>query len=335
MSFSNEIYSRARETVAGRRSAALAAAQEKKTAFISRHPEYARLERALSRTGYELAMTIFRDGDGSADISDIRERNLKLQQDMADLIAGDGLEADFLEPHFSCTRCSDTGFFEGKVCECVKKLMRQIAYEQLNSTTPLKLSTFESFSLDHYSTEKNANGVSQQRMMQITLNNCRRYADSFSLQSPSLIFHGGVGLGKTHLSLAIAGEAIRKGYDVVYGSASSLFGKIEQERFGRGASPHDDTLGLLNTCDLLIIDDLGAEFVTQLSTAILYDIINTRLLRSKPTIISTNLTSVGLEQKYTDRIVSRLSGSYTWVPFEGHDMRIVLRKAKRPQGENL
>ena len=329
MSYSNQIYSQAREMIASRRAAALAESHERKAAFVARHPEYSRMEKALSRTGYELALTIFRDGCGSDDISDIKERNLKLQQDMADLLKSEGLSEDYLDPHFSCEKCCDTGIYEGKLCSCINDLMRQLAYEQLNSITPLKLSTFDAFTLEHYSTKENANGVSPRRMMQITLNKCRAYADNFSLNSASLLFHGGVGLGKTHLSLAIAGNAIEKGFDVVYGSASSFFSKIEQERFGRGATPQDDTLALLNSCDLLIIDDLGAEFVTQLSVAILYDIINTRLLRGRPTIISTNLNPAGLEQKYSDRIVSRLSGGYTWVPFEGSDMRIILRKARR------
>ncbi len=329
MSYSNQIYSQAREIIAMRRSAAIAEAAERKTAFTIRHPEYSDMERQLSRTGYELAMTIFRDGNGSDDISAIRDRNLRLQQDMEELIRNDNLPADYLEPHFTCSKCSDSGICEGKLCECINTLMRQIAYEQLNSITPLKISTFDTFSLDHYSTKENANGVSPRRMMQITLNKCRNYAENFSLRSSSLLFHGGVGLGKTHLSLAIAGSVIEKGYDVVYGSASSFFGKIEQERFGRGATPQDDTLSLLNSCDLLIIDDLGAEFSTQLTIAVLYDVVNTRLLRGRPTIISTNLNPAGLEQKYSDRIVSRLSGGYTWVPFEGNDMRIILRKSKR------
>lgn len=333
MSFSNQIYSRAKEMVAQRHAAALAQAQERKTAFTALHPDYSRIERALSQTGYELAMTIFRNGNGSDDISAIKERNLKLQRERTELLKSEGLADDYLDPRFFCSKCGDSGLRDGKLCECMNTLMRQLAYEQLNSQTPLKLSTFDAFSLEHYSTKENANGVSPRRMMQITLNKCRSYAEGFSLKSPSLLFHGGVGLGKTHLSLAIAGTVINKGFDVLYGSASSFFSKIEQERFGRGATPQDDTLSLLNSCDLLIIDDLGAEFVTQLSVSILYDIINTRNLRGRPTIISTNLTSDGLEQKYSDRIVSRLSGSYIWVPFEGRDMRIVLRKVKKQRDE--
>ncbi len=44
---------------------------------------------------------------------------------------------------------------------------------------------------------------------------------------------GGTGLGKTHLSLAIANEAIQKGYGVVYSSVGNLVTKLENEHFGR------------------------------------------------------------------------------------------------------
>lgn len=334
MGFSNEIYSKARETVRARRSKAISAAKERHDAFTALHPEYSEMEKQLSLTGYELTMTIFRSGDGSADISAIKEKNLGLQRKMAELLAADGLPESYLEPEFTCPLCSDSGIFEGKMCECMNRLMRQLAYEKLNSTTPLELSTFESFSLEQYSDTPGPSGVSQKSMMQITLNKCRSYAENFTLNSPSMMFCGGVGLGKTHLSLAVAGEVIKRGFDVVYGSAQSFFSAIEKEHFGRSADPQEDTLSLLNSCDLLIIDDLGAEFVTQFTVSVLYDIINTRFLRSRPTIISTNLNISGLEQKYTDRIVSRISGGYNVVPFAGSDMRIILRKSRRNQNQS-
>lgn len=43
----------------------------------------------------------------------------------------------------------------------------------------------------------------------------------------------GTGLGKTHLSLAIAGGVIKKGYGVVYGSVNNIINRLEQEHFGR------------------------------------------------------------------------------------------------------
>ncbi|MBQ4312605.1 MAG: ATP-binding protein [Clostridia bacterium] len=331
MGFSTEIYSIASERLRQRRAAAIGEAKILKDAFLLAHPRYAELERELSQTGALLARTIFCDGSGSADVTSIRERNLKLQQDMADILREAGLAADALEPHFECSMCDDSGIVDGRLCECIQRIMRQIAYDRLNATTPLALSTFDSFSLEHYSDSVDCGrGLTQRRVMELIFGKCKKYAESFSLSSPSMLFQGGVGLGKTHLSLAIAGAVIEKGYDVVYGSSNTFFGKIERERFGKTNSG-EDTLSLLNSCDLLIIDDLGAEFVTQFTVSVLYDIVNTRLLSGRPTIISTNLSFEGLEQKYSERLVSRIHGNYSCYQFAGKDMRITLRKARRSE----
>ena len=200
-----------------------------------------------------------------------------------------------------------------------------MAYDELNRTTPLELSSFQSFSLDFYPEKAATSSLSPRHIMEGVKRRCWEYAKSFTLQSPNLLFQGGVGLGKTHLSLAIAGKVISKGYGVIYGSAQNFFSTIESEHFGRGEDKQY-TLNLIKTCDLLILDDVGTEFVTQFTTAVLYDIINTRLLSRRPTIISTNLSIDGLKSKYDDRITSRISGNYTRVQFVGSDIRIEVKK---------
>ena len=74
-------------------------------------------------------------------------------------------------------------------------------------------------------------------------------------------------------------------------------------------------------CDLLVIDDLGAEFVTQFTNAALYNIINTRINLGLPTIISSNLTLQEIENEYSTRISSRIIGEYSILCFEGKDIR--------------
>ena len=125
-------------------------------------------------------------------------------------------------------------------------------------------------------------------------------------------------------ALAIAGQVINKGYGVIYGSAQNLLAKLEKEKFS-----FDDTedqpqsyLSLVLECDLLILDDLGTEFLSQFVTAMLYNIINTRLLEGRPTIISTNLSFQEISKRYTDRLTSRLFGGYMHFEFLGRDIRI-------------
>ena len=154
---------------------------------------------------------------------------------------------------------------------------------------------------------------------------CEDYANDFSLRSPSLFMHGATGLGKTHLSLGIANVVTEKGMGVIYSSAPNLFGELEREHFSR-QNPNERTFEkeLLET-DLLIIDDLGVEFSTQFTVSCVYNIINSRILSGKPTIISTNLTPAELEDKYTQRITSRIIGSYVSLKFTGRDIRQLKR----------
>lgn len=332
MGFSSEIYTEACSRVNELRDRAEREAAQRREEFYKVCPQYKELVRELSQTCTRLAVAIMKK-DGAVDVDACRDHNLAIQAQMAQLLAERGLAADWLKPVYSCPVCKDTGFDDGRPCQCLKKAMRTIAYEQLNAYTPLSISTFDTFSLEHYS-EKPAEGakISPRRAMEITLTKSRRYAEEFTLSSPSLLFQGGVGQGKTHLSLAIAGAVINKDYGVIYGSVNNLFARIEDEHFGR-SDKGDNTRELLCECDLLILDDLGTEFSTQFTTSVLYDIINTRLLRYRPTIISTNLDMAGLEQKYTQRVTSRITGSYNRYLFSGSDMRLVLRKARKKDSQ--
>ena len=74
-------------------------------------------------------------------------------------------------------------------------------------------------------------------------------------------------------------------------------------------------------CDLLILDDLGTEMVTPFVQSALYQIVNTRLMERRSTIISTNLSPEKIAQRYSPQIASRIEGEYQLLPFVGQDIR--------------
>lgn len=76
----------------------------------------------------------------------------------------------------------------------------------------------------------------------------------------------------------------------------------------------------------MILDDLGSEFSTQFTTSAVFNILNSRILKGLPTIISTNLTPKELEERYTQRVASRLIGSFDILRFIGSDIRFILKK---------
>ncbi len=267
------------------------------------------IDLALSKIGADIAIAAM--SGGSDAVNKLKEKANLLSCEKNAILKKSKID----KIDYDCALCEDTGYINGKICSCVKELAKSIITTDLCSVMPINECTFDNFELKYYS-----DADSEKRMRSI-LKVCREYADNFSPKSsPNLLFMGAAGLGKTHLSLAIAGEVIKKGYLPVYGPAENLFNEIEKERFSSYRNESDSYNTMIN-CDLLIIDDLGSEFMTSFSKSILYNLINSRILSRKPTIISTNLTMKELEKMYSPRITSRLIGSYDARLFLGKDIR--------------
>lgn len=330
MGYSREIYASVERLLARRKKDAEIAAEKRKAAFYQSCPNAEKIDRVLSSTALAAARAVLTGKNTKEQLQQLKRNNLMLQQEYVRLLQAEGFPADYLEPHYSCMECRDSGYVDGKMCTCMKKLLREESYRRLNALTPLSLSTFESFRLDYYSTKpEGENQKSPRAQMEGIFLNCRRYAEQFSPAAPNLILQGGTGLGKTHISLAIANEVIQKGFGVVYCSVNNLMTQLEREHFGK---TDGDTEKSLTECDLLILDDLGTEFRSSFSSAEIYNIVNTRLMMQKPTIINTNLTMQELEELYTKRFASRIMGSYARVPFCGKDNRPRLIMAKKTEG---
>ena len=203
------------------------------------------------------------------------------------------------------------------MCACMKRELTLAGFRSSGLGALAEKQSFESFSLDYYRAD-----AQNLRLMERTLAVAREYAADFSLRSGNLIFFGRTGLGKTHLSTAIAREVILRGYDVRYDSLPNILADFEFDRYKSGYKDVEPRGERYLTCDLLIMDDLGTEVVNQFTLSCLYTIINTRLAAERPTIISTNLGEDALQERYNDRITSRLLGEYRPLIFVGQDIRM-------------
>ena len=324
MAYPKEIMDRAFKVLEDRRSQARNDYQYRQMVIHEKVPAVEELRRELTGTSAAIARTILSGVDVEEKMNRLRDTNLYMQQRKRELLRDAGLPEDYDEMHFTCPDCNDTGYADGKMCHCMKEILADLMLERLSHTAHTDNITFESFSLNYYPAEP-LPGVnySARDVMRRALEECRNYARTFTPSSRSMFFQGPTGLGKTHLSLAIASEVIRKGYDVLYTPAQALLETLERERFRWGEENY--SLDFVLDCDLLILDDLGAEFSTNFSVSAIYNIINSRLVEGKPTIISSNLTVKEIESRYSPRVLSRIMGGYYTIPFRGNDIRMLKR----------
>ena len=326
MGYSSEVRKKSIDIIKERKLSAERKADFKRDKIFSVIPEAAEYERKIASCAIKAGRAVIRGGDVKSELEKLKNESLKLQAEYETLLNSKGYSTKDTEPDYYCKECNDTGFIEKDnrtvMCSCLKKVMVETACAELNKNSPLSLCTFEDFDLKYYSKEKNPDYPrSSYEQMNNIFEYCKNYAEKFRPDSESIFMNGMTGLGKTHLSLAIANEVIKRGYGVIYVSAPIIVSKLEKEQFSRNKE-NNNTEQTLTECDLLIVDDLGTEFSTQFSSKALYNLFNSRLLLGKPIIINTNLNLAELEKLYTQRFVSRIIGEARRLDFFGEDVRL-------------
>lgn len=292
-----------------------------------RQPRLEQLDRQLQGTMAQLMAAALRRGESTRDaVAAIRQDNLAIQKEREELLKQLGLAPDALEDAPLCPHCGDTGWKGVQMCSCLKKIYTDEQIAELSKLLDLGNQSFENFRLDYYSDQRQGGQpVSPRDNMVYISRLCREFAGSFGKSSiKNLYFHGAPGLGKTFLSACIARAVSEQGRSVVYDTAGNIFAQFEDRKFQRGGDnqeARDETRRYLN-CDLLILDDLGSELTTQFTQTALYELINTRLVAGRHTVISSNLSLVEVAQRYSPQIASRISGEYHDLWFFGQDIRV-------------
>lgn len=318
MSYNSENYYALRREFEEKHLRAIERAETLKKTLWGKIDGLREIDEALSDTGARI-MGAALGGKAGLDgrIAKIRQDVEALREARALLLRQNGYPADCTDVHYECENCKDTGFVDTKMCACFRRALTLRGYESSGVGKLIGRQSFDTFSLDYYKDDPQT--LSR---MKRNFETVRRYAETFSPRSSgSLLFMGGTGLGKTHLSSALAKAVIDRGCDVLYESAQNIFSKLENSKFHGDASSAGDAERYFSA-ELLILDDLGAEFCTAFSVSCLYNIINTRICRALPTVISTNLSAEELAARYGERIFSRLFGEYTPLLFCGRDIRM-------------
>ena len=266
--------------------------QRRREAF-ARQPRLRDIDRTLRTTMSRIVAAAAKKGeDPLPALRVLRDENLSLQRERATLLEDMGYPADYLEDKPACPLCGDTGYTRSGVCACLKQYYAREQLAELSRLLPLGEARFDTFRFDLYdSAVWDSYGVSPRANMERNFDVCRDFARQFSRGSGSLLLSGGTGLGKTFLSACIAREV------------------------------SDADVRRCESCDLLILDDLGTEMTTAFVQSALYQIVNGRMLSGRSTIISTNLAPEELGRRYGAPILSRIEGAYQILPFFGEDIR--------------
>ena len=318
---SGESYNNAYSVLESRRLAMRAKYFAKQDEINKKVPMVAEITDEINHLGASYTLAVL--GKNKAEADKLRREMDKLDDERTRLLKENGFSKKDLEMEYFCPVCKDTGFINGRTCQCMKEEITRQRQKFLTLLSPAPQADFESFNLDMY--PKTAVEISNGTMiipytqMKRIYEYCQAYAHNFSTDNKSLLMLGSAGLGKTHLACAIANQVMKDGYTVMYSSSQSLFSKIEQARF-----TDEDVISDILNCDLFILDDLGAESMTNYSLSVLYNIVNTRMISKKPCIYTSNLTTqAALQKRYGEKISSRLLGTCDTFFFVGNDIRIM------------
>ena len=316
------------------RADAVRALEARKREVYEKIPRVMEIDERLSSTGINLSKKILSGitgPDAKKLIAGMERDNERLLREKNALLRENGYKINFLTDVYRCRLCADTGYIEAERCRCLKQKLIGRYYGLSNLSGALKKETFEHFSIDFYSADKDPqNEISPRANMQKILRVCRDFTADFGLKPSNLLFYGNSGLGKTFLCNCIAKELLDAGRTVLYTTAPQLFKTFENYRFYRDEMDEpDETVDMVFAADLLIIDDLGTEFTTGNSLSEFFNIVNSRILNEKPMVISTNLIPNDFEAIYTERIISRILGNFFMCKFFGQDIRVIKKYVKK------
>lgn len=317
MAYNKQNYLRVREAYRTKYQLAEEEAARRTDELHQKSPALRALDRELSKTGVKIAMAALGTGaEYKEKLAAVEKENMELQARRAAILAELGYPADYTKPPYECHKCNDSGFVGTKMCECMRRDLVLAAFESSGIGALLRTQSFDSFKLEYYPA-----GEGRARMAR-NLTLLRDYAENFSTRSRNLLFLGNTGLGKTHLSTALARRVIERGFDVYYTTALQMFADFEHARFGTDMGMESVvSLDRYTSCELLILDDLGTEVSNQFTNSCLYMVLNERINKGLPTIINTNLKPIEIKERYADRIASRMLCEFEILMFVGTDIR--------------
>lgn len=288
----------------------------------NKYPEILELDTTIQKLCLNLSMAALRGITDQNELNNIKEEITDLRAKKYEMLVSHGYNPDYLNLHYNCPKCKDTGFIGIEKCSCFKSKLIKLYYKDSDLEEAVKTNNFKNFNINLYPNHKlNDERYTPRKNIEDILEYITgEYLPNFKNLNTNLLFYGNSGTGKTFLSWCIAKELLDKGFLVVYKTSDDLLRALKDIKFNNDT----DLENLLINCDLLIIDDLGSEQITDFSSTELFTLINKKILKNKKMLISTNLSLPLISKRYSERISSRIIGEFKLFKFFAEDIRIQL-----------
>ncbi|MCR5809146.1 MAG: ATP-binding protein [Clostridiales bacterium] len=281
--------------LSARKSASQRALREHLQDVKTNYPDIWKLRNEIGEISRDFADKIIASPADAESLEALAKTVLSEKEDeLCRLLAENGLPADYLKLKPFCPVCGDTGYVDGEMCSCLKRVL----IDKIFSGSGInRAQSFEAFRHDLIPDSK------QNRAMERIFAYCLEYAECFPNEEISdIIFMGEPGVGKTYLLNCIGGRVLKKGHSVLKITANRLVSSVMD------SIRNDDTERPdFNIPELLIIDDLGTEpMINNVTLETILSVICERQDADKATLIATNKSIEQLSEEYGERIVSRL-----------------------------
>ena len=292
----------------------------RKTEISKKYPEIIDLDNKIQKLSLQMAVSVLKSNNSEKILDNFKENITDLRIKKCEMLVEKGYDPEYLNLHYHCNKCKDTGFIGNVKCNCYKQKLIKLYYKNSELENVIKFNNFNNFDLNLFSTHKlGEEKFSPRKNMENNLEYILKdYIPNFSNICTNLLFYGNPGSGKTYLSYCISKAILDMGCLVIYKTSDELINNLRDIRFNNDSALES----LILDCDLLIIDDLGAEHLNEFSITELFNIINKRILTNKKMLISTNLTLPSITKQYSERIASRLIGEFKLCKFYSEDIRI-------------